>query len=159
MTINQEKSVCTGQFLDNQFVDTVIRTYKQDNWAHNSERIGKEDSLTSWTSVEEMENLIVAIKAHGGNGIRICFAAYPKDYVEDPELAGRQTIVLVATKAVDRSGTNKDLYITKGKNPRVLAYGRLPGCPPNCWAYHKAPDDPKLGMTLVDCGTRGLSII
>jgi hypothetical protein len=158
MITNEKKIVKKGEFLDNQFVDEVIRSYKQDKWVYNSQRIGKEDSLTAWTSVEEMEELIERIKMYGGNGIRICFAAYPQDHTENPELAGRQTVVMVATKQSETGSGNKDLYVSDGKKAKILAFGKMPTCPPWCLSY-TAQNNPQLGTALVDRGEIGISVI
>jgi hypothetical protein len=159
MITDQKKLVKKGQFLDNQFVDTVLRTYKQQKWVHNSERIGKEDTLTSWVSLEEMEELVEKIRMHGGNGIRICFAAYPKDHSEEPELAGRQSVVLIGTRSAEDGTTNKNLYLSDGANAEILAFGKFPGCPPFCFNSFAQTGDPDLGRTLVDRGDLGLSVI
>lgn len=159
MATIQKKSVSRGQFLDNQFVDTAIRTYKQEKWVHNSARISKEDSLTCWTSLAELERLSESIKKHRGNGIRICFGAYPPDYAVDSELAGRQTVILIATKTGEDATSHKDLYISHGKNAQVLAFGGLPHCPRVCGGYFNASPSRRLGQALVDEGENGLSVI
>jgi hypothetical protein len=154
----EKKSLCAGKFLDTQFVDTVIRSYKKEKWTYNSERIGKEDSLTSWISVAEMEDLVEKIKSHGGNGIRICFAAYPVDYAPSSQLAGRQTVVLVATKLAESGAGNKDLYVCNGTKTEILAFGQLPSCPPFCLSadgYHHQ----KVGTGLLEFEKNGLSVI
>jgi hypothetical protein len=51
----QKKSVKVGKLVNTEHVDTVIRTYKQERWMHNSKRLGKEDSLSVWYSIEELE--------------------------------------------------------------------------------------------------------
>ena len=63
----QEKSLKVGKFVDTAHVDTVIRTYKQERWVHNTERIGKEDSLSTWYSIEELEDFIAAAKENGAD--------------------------------------------------------------------------------------------
>src|ERR1700712_1583613 len=98
MTI-EKKSLKVGKYVNTAHVDKVISTYKKERWVHNTKRIGKEDSLSGWDSVEELEGFIENIKQHGADGIKMYFAAYPSDYTETPEYAGRQTIVLVATKS------------------------------------------------------------
>ena len=65
----EKKSLKVGEYVDTKHVDEVIRTYKQERWIHNSKRIGKEDSLSGWYSVEELEEFIETIKDHGADGI------------------------------------------------------------------------------------------
>ena len=101
MTI-EKKSLKVGKYVDTNHVDTVIRQYKQERWVENSKRIGKEDSLSVWYSVEELEQFIAKIKDNGANGIRFYFAEYPAGFMPDPEVANRQTIVLVATKSKEK---------------------------------------------------------
>ena len=79
--------------------ETFIREYKQKRWVQNSERIGKADSLSAWYSVEELENFLTMAKSNGGDGVRFFYGAFPEDYSAQPEYAGRQTLVMVATKS------------------------------------------------------------
>jgi len=72
----EKKSLKVGKFVNTEHVDTVIRTYKQERWVHNSERLGKEDSLSVWHSIEELEDLIAKAKEHGGDGIRFYFECF-----------------------------------------------------------------------------------
>ena len=58
----QKKSLKVGKFVNTEHVDTVIRNYKQERWVHNTERLGKEDSLSVWHSIEELEELIAKPK-------------------------------------------------------------------------------------------------
>jgi hypothetical protein len=152
MITTEKKSLQTGKFVDTQYVDTMIRTYKKERWLHNSERIGKEDSLTAWVSVDELEQFVEHIKTHGGNGVRICFGAHPEEF-ENSELAGRQTVVMVATKGAD-CNANKDLYVSTQGKTNILAYGWFPVCPPYCGGGFTKP-----GTTLIDRGEEGLSVI
>lgn len=132
-TVNQTIPA-VGKYVDTQHVDEVIRTYKKERWIHNTERIGKEDSLTVWYTIDEMEAFLEKAKKSGANGIKMCFAAYPDDFEKVPEYAGRQTIVMVATKStLDEVGINhKDVYVNNGNKAQIMAYnvGRL--CPPSC---------------------------
>ena len=61
MTI-EKKSVKVGKFVSTAHVDTVIKNYKQNRWVHNSKRLGKEDSLSVWFSVEDMEAFLEKAK-------------------------------------------------------------------------------------------------
>lgn len=154
----EKKSLKVGKFVNTEHVDTVIRTYKQERWAPNSERLGKPDSLSVWYSIEELEELMSRAKEHGGDGIRFYFAAYPKDYAPKPEYAGRQTVVMVATKQkVNEKGfANKDIYINTENGNEILAYNAGQLCPPYC--QPKGADD-GLGITIIDKGQEGMAII
>jgi hypothetical protein len=94
----QKKSLKVGKYVNTEHVDSLIRTYKKERWIHNTERLGKADSLSSWYSIEELEEFIANAKAEGADGIKLYFAAYPQDFNKIPDYAGRQTVVLVATK-------------------------------------------------------------
>jgi hypothetical protein len=153
MNTIEKKSVNAGRFLSNQHVATLVSTYKQNRWVDNSEKLGKEDSLTTHLSIEELEMLIERIKLQGGDGVRVHFAAYPDDYTPVPEFAGRQTIVMVGTRKSDE-GTNKEIYMSEGKEARILAYGDVPMCPPFCGGGIG-----KKGTTsLVDRGDKGMVV-
>lgn len=166
MTAIETKSLKVGRFVDTAHVDTVIREYKQNRWVHNSERIGKEDSLSAWYSVEELEEFLLKVKEHGGNGVRFYFAAYPENYSAKPEYANRQTIVLVGTKNKITEGvfSGKDIYITTDNGTNILAYNAGTICPPTCPGGRKpgSGDDADwggLGVTIVDRGDKGLTIV
>jgi hypothetical protein len=168
MITSQKKSLSVGKYVDNQHVDTVIRTYKQERWAHNSDRIGKEDSLSAWYSVEELENFIEVAKQNGADGVRIYFAAYPENFTEVPAYAGRQTVVLVGTKRkMSSRGTevDKDIYLQTDKGSQILAYNMSFICPPICQGGGKGegtsiPDlGEGLGITIVDRKDQGLVVI
>ncbi len=161
----EKKSLKVGKYVNNDHVDTVIRTYKQERWVNNSKHIGKEDSLSSWYSVEELEEFIETIKMNGGDGIRFYFGAYPKDFALKPEYAGRQTIVMVATRGkMEEDGvvSTKDLYTTgdEGK-PKILAYNLGQICPPVCGGPGGPnPKKPaELGRTIVDLGEKGMTLV
>lgn len=163
MITSQKKSLNVGKYVDTQHVDTVIRTYKQERWAQNSDRIGKEDSLSAWYSVEELESFIDVIKQHGADGLKIYFAAYPEDYTEIPEYAGRQTIVLVGTKRKETpegKSKDKDIYIQTEKGSQILAYNTARLCPPFCGSKDDGSDwGEGLGITIVDRKDKGLVIV
>lgn len=153
----QKKSLKVGKQVGNAHVDNTIRNYKQERWVHNSQRLGKEDSLSVWYSIEELEEFMAMSKEHGADGVRLYFAAYDKDYKEQPLFAGRQTIVLVATKNKDGEtgqANNKDLYIQTEKGSKVLAYNFGAICPPFC-----PREDGGLGITIFDKAGEGLAVI
>jgi hypothetical protein len=162
-TTIEKKSLRVGKYVDTNHVDTVIRNYKQERWVHNSERLGKEDSMSAWYSIEELEEFIEKVKDHGGNGIKFYFAAYSHDYVDVPEYAGRQTIVMVASKG-KRSATridNKDIYVSTVKGSTILAYNSGQLCPPFCYPGSADNEDSwgGIGTTLIDRGDNGMVIV
>lgn len=154
MNTIEKKSVRAGKFLNNQQVSSFLANYKKNRWVDNSEKIGKEDSLTAWCSIEELESLIEKVKINGGNGVRICFAAYAEDHTEHSELAGRQTVVMVGTRQGKSENTNKDLY----KDAQIIAFGDMPVCPPWC---NTDPTGKGFGITssLIDRGDKGLVVV
>ena len=156
----EKKTLSVGKYVGNDHVNSIISTYKQERWAQNSEKIGKEDSLSVWYSTEELEEFIDTIKANGGNGIRFYFAAYPDNYTDVPEYAGRQTLALVATKTrkVEGKLSHKEIYMSENGNPKILAYNSGSMCPPFC-GYPVPPTTAVLGLTLVDKGDKGFSIV
>jgi hypothetical protein len=170
MTTIEKKSLKVGRFVDTNHVDTVIRNYKRERWVHNSEHIGKEDSLSVWYSVEDLEAFIEKIKTHGGDGVRMYFGAYPENFDKKPEYSSRQTIVMVATRSKDTDAgiANKDLYVNPGQ---ILAYNVGTICPPTCnngggtSKPSGSPDSPSgddwggIGVTIVDRGPKGLTIL
>lgn len=129
----EKKSVSAGQFASKQEVDTFIRAYKQERWIHNSEHLGKEDSLSTWFTVEELEQFIDTVKLHGGNGVRFHFGIFPEGYGNNPEFAGRQTIVMIGTRSKDATFHNsKELRVSDGKELRPVALAGGFPCPAFC---------------------------
>jgi len=162
MTTIEQKSLKVGKYVSTQHVDTVIRNYKQERWVHNSERLGKEDSLSAWWSIEEIEEFLERAKMHGGDGVKFYFGAYDKDYAENPDFAGRQTLAMVATKQkVNEFGeaSNKDIYIPTANGSNILAYNAANLCPPYCGAKPKSIEDPEIGITIIDKGEDGILVI
>lgn len=150
----EKKTLKVGKYVGTEHVDNLIRTYKQERWAHNSSRIGKEDSLTVWHSIEELEEFLNTAKAHGGDGIKFCFAAYPDNYADNPDYAGRQTIVLVATKTKEQVNGlgQRDIYIQDEDKTKILAYNSGRVCPPMCPPPPPTfdTDNPEIGISIVD---------
>jgi hypothetical protein len=155
MLATKKKSLKIGKLVNTEHANTVIRNYKQERWAHNSTRLGKEDSMSVWYSVEELEQFFGMAKEHGADGIRMCFGVYDKDYADQPLYAGRQTIVLVATKEKysDEGVVRKDVYINTENGPSILAYNAGGICPPIC----SSPDN-GFGITIVDKGDEGMVV-
>lgn len=163
MTAIEKKSLKVGRYVDTAHVDTVIREYKQTRWAQNSERIGMEDTRSLWYSIEELEEFFSKCKSHGADGVRIYFGVYPKDF--DTVYAGRQTAVLVATKnkEYEIGSDNKDVYISTENGTQILAYNMSQQCPHWCPGGKGQSGDSDdwgdIGVTLIDRGDKGLSII
>lgn len=157
MTTIQKKSLKVGKQVNTKHVDTVIKNYKQERWVHNSKRLGKEDSLSVWYSIEELEEFIAKSKDHGADGIKLYFGAYDKNYEEQPLFAGRQTIALVATKhkVTEAGGSNKDIYIQTEKSSSILAWNAGSICPPFC---NSDFDSDEIGITILDKGNEGMIV-
>lgn len=157
MVTIQKKSVKAGKFVNTQHVDSVIKNYKQERWVHNSKRIGKEDSLSVWYSLEELEEFLAKAKEHGADGIKVYFGAYGDNHQDQPQYAGRQTVVFVATKEklTENGVVNKDLYINGETENTILAYNAGGLCPPFC----QHDDFGGIGITIVDKGEGGVVIV
>jgi hypothetical protein len=154
MVTTQKKSLRVGKFVNTEHVDSVIKNYKQERWVQNSERLGKEDTLSVWHSLEELEEFLAKAKEHGADGVRTYFGVYDQEFADQPLYAGRQTIVFVATmnKQTENGSANKDIYINKENGTSILAYNYATVCPPFCGA------DNGLGITIIDKGVEGLIV-
>jgi len=152
-----------GKYVSTKHVDTVIRNYKKERWIHNSERIGKEDSLSAWWSIEEMEDFIAQAKQHGADGLKFYFGAYGEDYKEVPEYAGRQTLVMVGTKETQTGSglKDKDIYVQTENGTNILAYNRSRLCPPDCSPHPGGVDinEDGLGLAIIDRGDKGILVL
>lgn len=148
-----------GKYVNTKHVDNAIRNYKQERWIHNTERIGKEDSLSAWWSIEEMEDFIATARIYGADGLKFYFGAYDKDYKEMPEYAGRQTLIMVGTKEAETSigVKNKDIYVQTENGTNILAYNRGIICPPKCGGLDPGLDT-DLGVTIIDRGEKGMLV-
>ena len=156
----EKNPVKVGKRVNTAHVDKVIRNYKTERWVHNSERIGKEDSLSAWWSIEELEQFMTEAKTSGADGIKFYFAAYDETTASRPEYVGLQTLVMVGTKQkemADGTNKNKDVYVNTGKGNNIVAYnaGRL--CPPLCGTSDNLNEE--IGITIVDKGDAGMVVI
>lgn len=150
-----------GKFVTTEHVDSVIRNYKKERWIHNTDRLGKEDSLSVWWSIEEMEDFITQAKIHGADGLKFYFGAYDSENADNPEYGGRQTLVMVGTKESQSAHgvKNKDIYVQTENGNNILAYNRGVLCPPNC-----GPEKPEgwdvdtIGVTIIDRGEKGMLV-
>ena len=80
-----------------------------------------------------MENFLNLAKSHGGDGVKFYYGAYPEDYSAKPEYAGRQTLVMVATKSkITEIGAlaNKDIYYSQNGHTKILSGINPIQCPP-----------------------------
>lgn len=161
MTTQEKISVKVGRYVNTEYVDVVLREYKKTRWTQNSERIGKPDSLSVWFSLEDIEEFLTNAKAHGGDGIKFYFAAYPDEFAPKPEYAGRQSIVMVATKSRQTelgNMANKDLYITRQGKSTIMAFNKGGLCPPGCSGSNEGGMG-DLGITIIDKGDKGMELI
>ena len=141
-------------------VENFIREYKQKRWVQNSERIGKADSLSAWYSVEELEDFLALAKSNGGDGVRFFYGAFPENYTAKPEYAGRQTLVMIATKSrttEDGCVADKNIYRRNNGRVEILSGGIPKTCPPVCPPPDGGMGD--FGITIVDRGSKGMEII
>jgi len=150
----EKKSLRVGKLVNSEHVDAVIRNYKKERWVHNSRRLGKEDSLSVWYSIGELEEFLAKARQHGGDGIRLYFGAYDQDHAPRPQYEGRQTIVLVATKQKESGGVfvNKDLHVNNDQGHTILAYNVGGLCPPFC------SSGDGIGISIIDKGSDGVVV-
>src|SRR6185369_7485858 len=114
--ISQLKKSVQNRETNTELAHSLVREYKKTRWISNSERIDKPDTLSARYSIQEVEDFLAQAKEHGGDGIKFYFGAFPENYSGNPDYAGRQTLVLVATKnKKSRSGSRvvKDIYVSK----------------------------------------------
>ena len=156
----EKKTVKAGRYVTTEHVDTLIRNYKKERWLQNSERIGNEDTLGLWLSVEELEEFIQTSKMYGADGVRICFGVYGGNArAPRPEMVGKQTVAFVATSSeIDNAGDqlNKDIYIKRDEKPTILAYNMItfPTTNPTT-----PPSPITLGAMMVADKEKGLQVI
>ena len=125
----------TGKYVNSKHVDSLLSNYKKERWVRNSKHIGKEDSLSVWYSVEELQEFLDTAKKNGADGIKMYFGVYKPDTAKDTRYEDRQTIVMVAskTKAIENGTTiDKSIYFTGANGVEILAYNSGRICPPCC---------------------------
>jgi hypothetical protein len=161
MLTKTEKVVKIEKDETTKLAENLIREYKKTRWVSSSEKLGKPDSLSAWFSIKEMEDFIRAAKENGGDGIKFYYGSYPENYADLPLLAGRQTIVPVATRSknTETGGkSNKDIYVIKKGKTKILG-GIVPiVCPPHCFSPSEGGIG-DLGITIVDRGEKGMEVI
>lgn len=158
MTTIEKKSLRVGRYVDTNHVDTLVRTYKQERWKYNSERMGREDSLNVYYTIDELQEFLQKSKEAGADGIRIHFGVYPENYAVKPEYAGLQTTVFVATQCQETEAgqREKNVYVQTDNGTRILAYNMSPLRPEG-----RSGDEEwgGIGTTLVDFGNKGLIVV
>lgn len=158
VTVQSRKA---GALVDTHHVDTLIRNYKQERWLQNSRHIGKEDSMSIWYSLEELEAFLRKAKSAGADGIRMYFGVYDKEIAKEELYEDRQTIVLVATQAKETPNgvMDKNLYVNTPDGNSILAYNVGRPCPPFCKPGIGDADSDGLGITIVDKGNDGIVML
>lgn len=130
-TINPAKN---GKLAGSKHVDTLVSTYKKERWVQNSEKLGKPDSLSTWYGLDELSDFLALAREHQADGVKMYFGVYPDDYPHEPMFAGRQTVVLVATRKKEtlQGIVNKNIYVNRSGVSEILAFNYGPVCPPYC---------------------------
>jgi hypothetical protein len=123
MSTIEKKSVQAGQYVSAEHVDALISNYKKERWIHNTERMGEEDTLGIYFSLEGLEEFIQTAKEAGADGINICFGVYGGK-ADRPEYEGKQTVALVATRSEE---ANEDTMITMNSDPGSSTSTTIPG--------------------------------
>jgi hypothetical protein len=156
MTVS--KAPKRGKLVNTQHVNELVGNYKKERWVQNSQKLGKVDSLSTWYGLNELQSFLELARQHQADGIKMYYGVYGNDLEETPELEGRQTVVLVATKQKNVAGrmVNKEVYIHNEGKPEILAFNFGSPCPPVCGSTD--PDDNGLGYGF-DMSAIGVSII
>jgi hypothetical protein len=148
-----------GQQVDNHHVDLLLGNYRKERWLKNSGNLGKPDSLSVWYGIPELKEFISLAEKNNADGIKMFFGVYPENFTRCPELSGRQTIVLVATKQAKTPVglQNKAIYINENGAKKILAFNFGSACPPYCSSDF--PPDSDSGIFGIEMEKMGLSII
>ena len=156
MNVQTKLARKAGKVVNTQHAEELIQNYKRERWAYSSERMGKPDSLSVWYSVEELEEFLTMIKEAGGDGVKMHFGTYSNDFQKVPEYAGRQTVVMLATKTkeVDGKLVNKNIYKHTDKGSSLVAYNFGQLCPPTCGSG----DQDSISINITDKGECGISV-
>lgn len=126
----EKKTVQVGKYVGTEHVDTLIRNYKKERWIQNSERLGKNDSLGVWLTIDELEEFVQTARLHGADGVRLYFGVYGETGAR-PGMEGKQTVAFVATRSEEVADkvVNKNLYVERGGVKGLLAYNMFPPFP------------------------------
>ena len=164
MNTIEKKSVNAGKCVSKQEVDNLIRSYKQERWADNSERLGQPDSLSVWFSVEVLEEFLQTVKGNGGNGVRFHYGVFSAENAPEAALEGRQTLVMIGNRSADGTHNNtKEVFAYNEGKPEIVAYVGTWPCPPYCGSgsgLGKTSHSQSMGSAaLIDRGEKGMSVI
>lgn len=142
-----------GQLVGKAHVEELVSNYKKHRWIHNTNRLGKEDSLSAWFNLEALEEFLAMARDQRADGIKVFFGVYPENFEKEPEFAGRQTLVLVATKektTVDGRIVNKEIYFQKDGQPEILAFNYSAICPPYCGTGDPGDGEFGIGISIFE---------
>ena len=124
-----------GKLVNSKHVNSLLSNYKKERWVQNSKHIGKEDSLSIWYSIDELQAFVETAKQNGADGIKMFFGVYKADTAAEARFEDRQTIVLVASKTKELANGetfDKSIYISDGEKAEILAFNVGRPCPPAC---------------------------
>ncbi len=166
-TATQQKAKKAGNYVTTNHTEALLSTYKKERWVHNSKRIGKEDSLSVWYSVDELMEFLETAKRNGADGIKMYFGAYTAETAKSEGYTDRQTIVMVASKHKQLdNGTafDKSIYVKSEKGVEILAYNTGRICPPYCGGDGTGTgtdtmDWDNLGIVLIDKKDEGMVVV
>lgn len=133
MTTKTQKK--EGKLVGKKHVDELVRNYKKQRWTFNSQRLGKEDSLSTTFNLESLSEFLQRASQVKADSIRVYFGVYPENFEEHPEYSNRQTVVMVATKQTileNGKKVDKEIYIKKKEGYDILAFNFGKICPPDC---------------------------
>jgi hypothetical protein len=158
MTTLTKTTKRSGQLVNNQHVEGLLSEYKKKRWMHNSEELGRMDSLSSWYGLEELSSFLELAREHQADGVKMYFGVYPDTHTDTPEYIGMQTVVLVATKKkqTEYGTVNKNIYMHKNGESRILAFNLSELCPPLCGTKPPGNDEyigidmEKAGLTIIE---------
>jgi hypothetical protein len=134
ITLQKEKKG-VGKLVGKDHVNELVRNYKTQRWAQNTERIGKPDSLSAWYSLENLQEFLDLARENNADGIKLCFGVYPEGFEPNPTYSGRQTVVMIATREKETGpgiSINKEIYFQKDGKVEILAFNFSSICPPSC---------------------------
>ena len=145
-----------GKLVSTAHVNELVANYKKERWLENSRKIGKNDSMSTWFGLDELQSFLETAREHHADGIKMYYGVYPSVFPENPQLEGRQTIVLVATKEKQTSAgvVNKEIYRNRDGKTEILAFNFGNICPPFC----TDPTGPHYPPYEMDHSPIGLSI-
>jgi hypothetical protein len=141
-----------GSIVSTEHVNSLVKNYKLERWLDNSQKIGKPDALSTWYGLDELQEFLEKARQNQADGIKMFYGVYPSDHPNEM-MAGRQTVVLVATRKshADPRSTNKAIMVSQNGKAEILAFNLGDMCPPFCGGT--PPDyDGDLSMELENIG-------